>query len=89
MTHTVLRIDASARREGSISRALNDRLIARFAREGEIRTVTRDLAFDPGDGLVERLERDGGRRSGVVHVAGCSIEPFGFQVAELMQHRRK
>ncbi|MDJ0824689.1 MAG: NAD(P)H-dependent oxidoreductase [Rhodobacter sp.] len=43
MTHHILRIDASARRTGSISRELNDRLIARFATEGETQVTTRDL----------------------------------------------
>ncbi|SIS84250.1 FMN-dependent NADH-azoreductase [Roseivivax lentus] len=41
MTHTVLRIDTSARREGSISRRLTDRVIDRLAAE---RVITRDLA---------------------------------------------
>ncbi|MDJ0628207.1 MAG: NAD(P)H-dependent oxidoreductase [Rhodobacter sp.] len=43
MTHHILRIDASARRTGSISRDLTDRLIARFAEEGETQVTTRDL----------------------------------------------
>ncbi len=43
MTHTILRIDASARRTGSISRELNDRLIDRFATEGAVAVTTRDL----------------------------------------------
>jgi FMN-dependent NADH-azoreductase len=44
MTHHILRIDASARRTGSVSRALNDRLIARF---GAADVTTRDLAATP------------------------------------------
>ncbi|MBY6202110.1 NAD(P)H-dependent oxidoreductase [Maritalea mobilis] len=45
MTQTVLRIDASARRQGSISRQLTDSIINRIAPDAEI--TTRDLA----DGL--------------------------------------
>jgi len=45
MTQTVLRIDASARRQGSISRQLTDSIINRVAPDAEI--ATRDLA----DGL--------------------------------------
>jgi len=42
MAHSILRIDASARREGSVSRDLSDKIIARF---GDGATVTtRDLA---------------------------------------------
>ncbi|MFV2002737.1 MAG: FMN-dependent NADH-azoreductase [Paracoccaceae bacterium] len=42
MSHNILRIDASARREGSVSRDLADRIIARF----DDATVTRrDLAI--------------------------------------------
>lgn len=44
MTHRILRIDASARRTGSISRALNDRLIDRFAAEHGVEIASRDLA---------------------------------------------
>lgn len=44
MTHSILRIDASARRTGSISREFSDKIIARF---GDASVVTRDLA----DGL--------------------------------------
>ena len=47
MTQTILRLDASARRTGSISRALNDRLIARMTEAGDTNVITRDLA----DGL--------------------------------------
>jgi FMN-dependent NADH-azoreductase len=42
MTHTILRIDASARREGSVSRELSDRIVARFGDDATV--VTRDLA---------------------------------------------
>lgn len=41
MTHSILRIDASARRDGSVSRDLSDRIIARFA---EADVTARDLA---------------------------------------------
>ena len=41
MTHSILRIDASARRAGSVSRDLSDRIIARFP---EATVTTRDLA---------------------------------------------
>lgn len=41
MTRTVLRIDSSARRSGSITRDLSDRIIARLAPE---KVITRDLA---------------------------------------------
>ena len=41
MTPTILRIDASARRDGSISRDLTDRIIARFP---DAAVTTRDLA---------------------------------------------
>ena len=41
MTHSILRIDASARRDGSVSRDLSDRIIARFA---EANVTARDLA---------------------------------------------
>ena len=42
MTHTILRIDASARREGSISRDLVDQIIARFGEDTAV--ISRDLA---------------------------------------------
>ena len=42
MTHSILRIDASARRDGSVSRDLADKIIARFGTDATI--VTRDLA---------------------------------------------
>ncbi|CUH74825.1 FMN-dependent NADH-azoreductase [Tropicibacter naphthalenivorans] len=41
MTNTVLRIDASARTEGSVSRQLADEIIAKLA---PAKTITRDLA---------------------------------------------
>ncbi len=44
MTHTVLRIDASARHEGSVSRQLADRVIERLAPS---RVIVRDLADAP------------------------------------------
>lgn len=44
MTRTLLRIDASARHEGSVSRALADSVAARLA---PAQTVTRDLAATP------------------------------------------
>ncbi|MGI3186499.1 FMN-dependent NADH-azoreductase [Nioella aestuarii] len=47
MTHSILRIDASARREGSVSRELTDRIIARFPGAS---VTTRDLA--PGLPLI-------------------------------------
>ncbi|AHM04046.1 FMN-dependent NADH-azoreductase [Roseibacterium elongatum DSM 19469] len=42
MPQTVLRIDASARREGSVSRDLTDRILARLAPEAQV--TVRDLA---------------------------------------------
>ena len=44
MTTQILRIDASARRTGSITRDLNDQIIDRFAAAGDIDVTTRDLA---------------------------------------------
>ncbi len=44
MTHTVLRIDASARREGSVSRDLATKIINRLAPD---RVIARDLATPP------------------------------------------
>jgi len=41
MTHAVLRIDASARRSGSVSRDLTDKIIAKLAPDT---VITRDLA---------------------------------------------
>ena len=40
----ILRIDASARRNGSVSRDLVDRLISRFTDTGTTKVTTRDLA---------------------------------------------
>ncbi|MFV1874987.1 FMN-dependent NADH-azoreductase [Nioella sp.] len=48
MTSSILRIDASARREGSVSRDLADRIIARFP---GAHVTTRDLA--PGLPLID------------------------------------
>lgn len=42
MIQSILRIDASARRDGSVSRQLTDKIIARFG--GDVHVVTRDLA---------------------------------------------
>lgn len=44
MTTSILRIDASARLEGSVSRDLNDRIIERLSMQGPIEIVARDLA---------------------------------------------
>jgi len=44
MPKTLLRIDASARRTGSVSRELTDRIIARFTDAGEVTVLSRDLA---------------------------------------------
>ncbi len=44
MTHTVLRIDASARREGSVSRDLATKIINRLAPD---QVIARDLATPP------------------------------------------
>lgn len=44
MASKILRIDASARTEGSITRNLNDRVIERLIAEGPVSVVTRDLA---------------------------------------------
>lgn len=44
MTSTILRIDASARTDGSVSRDLNDRIVARFRAAGETTLIERDLA---------------------------------------------
>ncbi|WP_420396818.1 FMN-dependent NADH-azoreductase [Nioella sp.] len=48
MTSSILRIDASARRDGSVSRDLSDRIIARFPGAA---VTTRDLA--PGLPLID------------------------------------
>ena len=44
MTHSILRIDASASTGTSVTRALTDQIIARL---GQARVTTRDLAADP------------------------------------------
>lgn len=44
MSQTILRIDSSARREGSVSRDLTDRIVARLSAPGT-EVVTRDLAL--------------------------------------------
>ena len=44
MATNILRIDASARTTGSISRDLTDRIVDRFAAEGDTNVITRDLA---------------------------------------------
>ncbi|MGC9420182.1 MAG: FMN-dependent NADH-azoreductase [Rhodovulum sp.] len=43
MPHTILRIDSSARLEGSVSRELTDRIVAHLA-DADSRIVTRDLS---------------------------------------------
>ena len=44
MTTKILRIDASARTEGSVSRDLNDRIIDRYRAAGPVSLTERDLA---------------------------------------------
>ncbi|MEO1537731.1 MAG: NAD(P)H-dependent oxidoreductase [Pseudomonadota bacterium] len=44
MTTHILRVDASARRTGSITRDLNDAIVARFANAGSTTVTERDLA---------------------------------------------
>jgi FMN-dependent NADH-azoreductase len=44
MTTRILRIDASARAEGSITRELNDRVLGRFAAAGPVSVTPRDLS---------------------------------------------
>jgi FMN-dependent NADH-azoreductase len=44
MTTRILRIDASARAEGSITRELNDRVLGRFAAAGPVSVAPRDLS---------------------------------------------
>ncbi len=44
MTTRILRIDASARTEGSVTREITDRIAARFAAAGPVETVHRDLS---------------------------------------------
>ena len=43
MANKILRIDASARTEGSVTRQLNDAVIAQLEAEGPIKVVNRDL----------------------------------------------
>ncbi len=43
MPLNILRIDASARKEGSVSRDLNDKVIDRFASAGDVAVTHRDL----------------------------------------------
>lgn len=52
MSTNILRIDASARRTGSVTRDLNDKIVERFQRSGDAQVVTRDLA-DPLPLLTE------------------------------------
>ena len=52
MSTNILRIDASARRTGSVTRDLNDKIVERFQRSGDAKVVTRDLA-DPLPLLTE------------------------------------
>jgi len=44
MSHTILRLDASARREGSITRDLSDRIVSRWP---DATVIRRDLAETP------------------------------------------
>lgn len=44
MPTNILRVDASPRRTGSITRELNDQIVARFGADGDVKVVTRDLA---------------------------------------------
>lgn len=44
MPTQILRIDASARRTGSVTRDLNDKIVDRFASTGETLVTSRDLA---------------------------------------------
>ncbi len=43
MTTKILRIDASARQTGSVTRDLNDEIVAKFEGNGPIEVITRDL----------------------------------------------
>ena len=47
MTTNILRIDASARFEGSVTRELNDTIVNRFAANGSVSVTERDLAKTP------------------------------------------
>lgn len=46
MPTRILRLDASARRSASVTRELNDRIVARFQNAGPVEVTTRDLS-DP------------------------------------------
>jgi len=50
MSHTILRLDASARREGSITRDLSDRIVSRWP---DATVIRRDLAETPVPQLSE------------------------------------
>ena len=52
MSTSVLRIDASARRTGSVTRDLNDKIIDKLSKSDDVTVVTRDLA-DPLPLLTE------------------------------------
>ncbi len=52
MTTAVLRIDASARRTGSVTRDLNDKIIDKLSKSDDVTVTTRDLA-DPLPLLTE------------------------------------
>lgn len=52
MTSNILRIDASARRTGSITRDLNDKIVAHLSAETNVSVTERDLA-DPLPLLTE------------------------------------
>ena len=43
MPLNILRIESSARKDGSITRALNDKVLDRYAAAGEVEVTTRDL----------------------------------------------
>ncbi len=53
MSTSVLRIDASARRTGSVTRDLNDKIIDKLSKSDDVTVVTRDLA-DPLPLLTEK-----------------------------------
>ncbi len=52
MSTSVLRIDASARRTGSVTRDLNDKILDKLSKSDDVTVVTRDLA-DPLPLLTE------------------------------------
>ncbi|WP_287183035.1 NAD(P)H-dependent oxidoreductase [Rhodovulum sp.] len=54
MSRTILRIDSSPRRDGSVSRDLTDRITARLAGD-DPRILTRDLAA--AHAAVDKLPR--------------------------------